>query len=357
MRAASVPEVYFAVPGDLQTPTGGYIYDRRVIGLLPEHGWQVRHLELPGDYPEPSAASLKETGRIFSGLPHGALLVIDGLAFGAMPDDLVKAISNPIVALVHHPLALETGISKARAAALAKTERAALARAVHAIVTSPATAELLVQDFGVTARQITTAEPGTEPAPRARGSDGPPCLLSVGSVTARKGYDTLIAAFALIADLPWQSRIAGSIDRDKETLRIVREAISRAGLGDRVALTGSLSDDALAREYDSARLFVLPSHFEGYGMAFAEALARGLPVVACAGSAVSTTVPADAGILVPPGDPAALAGALRKLLTDPVELVRRADAAWRHAGRLPRWNDTAHKFAQGLERARQEITA
>jgi glycosyltransferase involved in cell wall biosynthesis len=182
-------------------------------------------------------------------------------------------------------------------------------------------------------------------------------LLSVGSVTARKGYETLIAAFALIADLPWQSRIAGSIDRDKETLRIVREAISRAGLGDRVALTGSLSDDALAREYDSARLFVLPSHFEGYGMAFAEALARGLPVVACAGSAVSTTVPADAGILVPPGDPAALAGALRKLLTDPVELARRADAAWHHAGRLPRWSDTARKFAQGLERARQEITA
>jgi glycosyltransferase involved in cell wall biosynthesis len=353
----SVPEVYFAVPGDLQTPTGGYIYDRRVIGLLPDLGWQVRHVELPGDYPEPSPASLKETGRIFSALPRKALLVIDGLAFGAMPADLVEAIANPIVALVHHPLALETGITKERAAAFWKTERAALARAVHVIVTSPATAELLVSDFGVTADRITTSEPGTEAAPRARGSDGPPRLLSVGSVTARKGYDTLIAALALIADLPWQSRIAGSIERDKMALRIVRDAITKARLGDRVTLTGSLSEAALSGEYDSARLFVLPSHFEGYGMAFAEALARGLPIVACAGSAVTTTVPAGAGILVPPGDPVALAGALRRLLTDPTELSRRADAAWRHAGHLPRWSDTARKFAQGLERARQEIAA
>jgi glycosyltransferase involved in cell wall biosynthesis len=352
-----VPEVYFSVPGDLQTPTGGYIYDRHVIGLLPDLGWQVRHVELPGDYPEPSPASLKETGRIISGLPRKALLVIDGLAFGAMPADLVEAISNPIVALVHHPLALETGIAKERAAALGKTERAALARAVHVIVTSPATAELLVSDFGVTAGRITVSEPGTEAAPRARGSDGSPRLLSVGSVTARKGYDTLVAALALIADLPWQSRIAGSIDRDKMALKTVRDAIAKAGLGDRVTLTGSLSEIALSGEYDRARLFVLPSHFEGYGMAFAEALARGLPIVACAGSAVTTTVPADAGILVPPGDPEALAGALRRLLTDPTELTRRADAAWRHAGHLPRWSDTARKFAQGLERARQEIAA
>jgi glycosyltransferase involved in cell wall biosynthesis len=352
-----VPEVYFAVPGDLQMPTGGYIYDRRVIGLLPDHGWQVRHLELPGDYPEPSAASLQTTARLFAGLPPETLLVIDGLAFGAMPEDLVKAIPSPIVALVHHPLALETGIPAARAMALAEMERAALACVVHAIVTSPATAELLVQDFGVAADRITTAEPGTEAAERARGTSGPPRLLSVGSVTARKGYDTLIAALAQIADLEWESRIAGSTERDDAALKIVREAIANAGLGDRVTLTGSLSDEALAVEYDGARLFVLPSHFEGYGMAFAEALARGLPIVACAGSAVTTTVPADAGLLVPPGDATALAGALRKLLTDPTEFGRRADAAWRHAGRLPRWSDTARKFARGLERARQEIAA
>jgi len=352
-----VPEVFFAVPGDLKTPTGGYIYDRRVIELLPGLGWHVRHIELPGDYPEPSPASLQKTEKIFADLPRDSLLVIDGLAFGAMPAELVGKIANPIVALVHHPLALETGIATERAEYLWHTERAALAHTVHVIVTSPATAELLVRDFDLGAEQITTAEPGTEAAERAHGSDRPPRLLSVGSVTARKGYDTLIAALALIADLPWESRIAGSIERDKAALQTVREAIKGARLERRVTLTGSLDDRALAQEYDHATLFVLPSHFEGYGMAFAEALARGLPVVACAGSAVSTTVPADARLLVPPGDPSTLAQALRTLLTDRNELARRADAAWRHAGLLPRWHDTARKFAQGLERARQEIEA
>lgn len=352
-----VPEVVFAVPGDLATPTGGYIYDRRVIGLLPEFGWSVRHLELPGDYPEPSEASLAESARLLAALPRHALLVIDGLAFGAMPDGLVAAIANPIVALVHHPLALETGISAGRAEYLARTERAALARSVHVIVTSPATADLLARDFGVAAARITIAEPGTEATARARGYSGPPRLLSVGSVTARKGYDVLVAALAEIKDLAWESRIAGSTARDAAAVTTVQDLIARHGLQARVLLLGSLDDAALAEEYDRASLFVLPSHFEGYGMAFAEALARGLPVVGCAGGAVVSTVPADAGVLVAPGDAAALAAALRRLLADPAALAQRADAAWRHAASLPRWRDTAQKFARGLERAQAGIAA
>jgi glycosyltransferase involved in cell wall biosynthesis len=79
--------------------------------------------------------------------------------------------------------------------------------------------------------------------------------------------------------------------------------------------------------------------------------------VGCAGGAVVSTVPADAGVLVPPGDANVLAAALRRLLTDPAELSRRSDAAWRHAERLPRWRDTARKFARALDVARQENIA
>jgi glycosyltransferase involved in cell wall biosynthesis len=346
-----VPDVVFAVPGDLNTPTGGYIYDRRVIELLPEFGWRVRHVELPADYPAPSKASLEETARLLGKKSADTLVVIDGLAFGAMPVETINRIDGRIVGLVHHPLALETGVSRERADYLARTERAALARTVHVIVTSPATAELLARDFGVPRGRISVAEPGTEAAPRARGDDGPPRLLSVGSVTARKGYDVLITALAQIADLAWESRIVGSLERDPEAPKALRGAIARAKLGDRVALLGSLDEQALAGEYDRARLFVLPSHFEGYGMAFAEALARGLPIVGCAGGAVTSTVPADAGVLVPPGDADALAAVLRRLLSDPAELQRRADAAWRHAQQLPRWRDTAAKFARALDTA------
>ena len=89
-------------------------------------------------------------------------------------------------------------------------------------------------------------------------------------------------------------------------------------------------------------------------MAFAEAMTRGLPVVACAAGAVPKTVPADCGVLVPPGDASSLAAALRKLLSEPSELQARADAAWAHGRQLPTWRDTAQRFAAGLDRAMQE---
>jgi glycosyltransferase involved in cell wall biosynthesis len=343
----------FAVPGDLQTPTGGYIYDRRVIELLPEFGWRVRHLELPGDYPSPGKASLTATSEALAKTPREALLVIDGLAFGAMPSELVDKAARRIVALVHHPLALETGIDRERGEYLARTEREALARTAHVIVTSPSTAELLVKQFGVKPSHISVAEPGTEAAPRAAGDGVPSRLLSVGSVTARKGYDVLVEALAEIADLDWESRIVGSLDRDSAAAKTVRAALTRTKLESRVHLLGALDEKALAAEYHHAKLFVLPSHFEGYGMAFAEALARGLPIVGCAGGAVTSTVPADAGVLVPPGDVKMLAATLRQLLTDPSRLSGLADAAWRHAQRLPRWRDTAQKFARALDLADQ----
>jgi glycosyltransferase involved in cell wall biosynthesis len=349
-----VPEVVFAVPGDLHTPTGGYIYDRRVIELLPEFGWQVRHLGLPGEYPSPTAASLEATGKALASTPPGALIVIDGLAFGAMPADLIDAAKRRIVALVHHPLAFETGLDKKRAEYLARTEEAALARTEHVIVSSPSTADLLASEFGVPRGRISVAEPGTDAAPRARGDAVPPRLLSVGSVTVRKGYDVLVAALAQISDLDWESRIVGSLDRDDATTWAIRAAISRAKLDDRVRLLGTLREQQLSDEYDRARIFVLPSHFEGYGMAFAEALARGLPIVGCAGNAVSSTVPADAGVLVPPGNADMLAKGLRRLLSDRSELSRLSDAAWRHATRLPRWRDTARKFAAALDGVNRE---
>lgn len=348
-----MPDVVFAIPGDITAKTGGYIYDWHILQLLPEFGWRVRHLELPGDYPYPSDASLRETERLLNATPEDALLVIDGLTFGAMPEDLVARIKRRIVGLVHHPLSLEAGISEDRAAYFRKSEREALAHTMHVLVTSPSTGELLTRDFNVPADKITVAEPGTEPAERARPASGPPLLLSVGSVTEHKGYGVLMKALTQIADLGWQSRIVGSLERDLEMVKTIRAAGEWPALNGRIVLRGPLEQRELDNEYASATLFVLPSYFEGYGMAFAEAMTRGLPVVACAAGAVPKTVPPECGILVPPGDVDALAGALRRLLTDRQELKTRSDAAWAYAQRLPRWRDTAERFAAGLDRAMQ----
>ncbi len=344
-------EVVFAIPGDVDTPTGGYRYDRRVIDELRALRWDVKPLRLPGDFPTPSEASLRETERLFAAVPTDALLLVDGLAFGALPASLLDRVPRKYVALVHHPLGLETGITRERANFLLATERAALARTLRVIVTSKSTGALLFRDFGVAKEKIIVAEPGTETALRAKGSGGAPRLLSVGAVNARKGYDTLVAALAKIADLPWESRIVGTLDRDLPAAATVKAAIKSSKLDARIKLLGTIDDAALNAEYGQATLFVLPSHFEGFGMAFTEAMARGLPVVAGDAGAAPTTVPADAGVLVPPGDVDALAAVLRRLLTDPAELKRRSDAAWRHAQNFPRWRDTAKAIAGALTEA------
>jgi glycosyltransferase involved in cell wall biosynthesis len=346
-----VREAVFAIPGDLATPTGGYRYDRRVLEELRQLGWNVRVLTLPGDFPSPSGASLRKTEELLAATSEEAPVFFDGLAFGAIPSEILVRVPRRYVALVHHPLAFETGLSPERVSYFRQSERAALVHAVSVVVTSAATRDLLVSDFGVTVECITVAEPGTEPASRARGSEGSPRLLSVGAVSPRKGFRVLVEALSGIAELDWICRIAGSLDRDQDETAALRASIAQARLEKRVMLLGTLEEDHLEAEYDRATLFVLPSHFEGYGMAFAEALARGLPIVACSGSAASSTVPAAAGIFVPAGDSERLAAALRRLLSNTAEIEKRSDAAWEHARSLPRWRDTASKIAAALEKA------
>src|ERR1051325_1598072 len=149
-RALSfVREAFFAIPGDLATPTGGYRYDRRVIEELTKLGWLMRVLALPGDFPSPSAASLERTEALLASTPQRAPIVFDGLAFGAIPAELIARVPRRYIPLVHHPLALETGLSKTRADELREGERAVLKQARSVVVTSAATKELLAADFGV----------------------------------------------------------------------------------------------------------------------------------------------------------------------------------------------------------------
>lgn len=348
-------EIVFAIPGDLNTPTGGYRYDKRVIEELPAFGWRARLLTLPGDFPAPSDRSLTDTKHAFAALSADDLLLIDGLALGAIPAEFLKPLKARLVALVHHPLAFETGLALDRVDYLHRTEREALARSVATIATSRSTADLLAREFGVARDTITVAEPGTDPSPRAKPDAKPPRLLSVGAITRRKGHDTLIRALAKIKDLEWESRLAGSTDRDPVAFDTLKQAIVELKLQDRVHILGPLDDAGLEKEYSTATLFVLPSHFEGYGMAFTEALARGLPVVAGSGGALVDTVPKDAGVFVSPGNAGELAMILRKLLSNPVEISKRADAAWAHATTLPHWSDTARLIAGALERASQRV--
>jgi glycosyltransferase involved in cell wall biosynthesis len=341
----------FAVPGSLDQPTGGYAYDRRLIAALRVLGCEVDVIDLGDGFPYPCPATQKGAVELLGSMPAGRPIVIDGLALGVLPE-AAKALARThrLIALVHHPLALETGISPATAVALAASERASLACVRHVVTTSPSTRRVLIADYGVAPERVTVALPGIDTVVASpRPWRNTVALLAVGSVVPRKGYDVLIDALAEIADLDWRLVIAGDRTRDRATADAVAARIAATGLGARVSMLGAVGDDELAKLHAEADVFVLASRHEGYGMAFAEAINHGLPVVGTRAGAIPGTVPAGSGILVDPDDAPALAGALRTMIADADVRENFAAAARAAAARLPRWDTTARVFLEVLE--------
>jgi glycosyltransferase involved in cell wall biosynthesis len=253
-----------------------------------------------------------------------------------------------LVALIHHPLSAESGLPDERGADFRRSEQVSLTAARRVVVTSRYTAGL-VADLAVPVRRIDVVEPGTDPAPVAKGSDSATLnLLCVATLTYRKGHDLLIDALAGLRDRHWHLICVGSLDRDPATVSNLRDQLADLGLAHRVTLTGELESPALAGLYHRADVFVLATRFEGYGMALAEALARGLPVLSTHAGAVTETVPNIAGLLIPPDDPESLARALVELM-DSTELRERLAQGARIArGRLPSWRSACERMDQVL---------
>lgn len=340
--------VTFAVPGSLDQPTGGYRYDRMVIAALRGRGLNVDVVDLGDGFPRPSPETLAAVLPRLQRLPAGRRIVVDGLALGVLPEAAAALReSHRLIALVHHPLALESGLTEREAQALHSSERAALAVVRRVVVTSPATRRVLVAQYAVRADAITVAMPGAVRNLAARRPAGATVnLLAVGAVVPRKGYDVLVAALAALDGLDWQLVIAGDSKRDPATSGELAAQIARSGLQGRVVLAGAVSDEALEALYCNADVFVLASRFEGYGMAYAEAIAHALPVVGTTAGAVPETVPEGAGILVAPGDAAALGTALHAMVSS--SRLREACARAARAAPLPTWEAVTQVFLDVL---------
>ena len=346
-------ELHLIIPGPIDQQTGGYLYDAHMAAGLERLGWRVVVHSLDGDFPDGDARAEASLTSVLAGLPEGTRVLLDGLAMGALPGPiLAHATRLRVLGLVHHPLADETGLGAAQKDRLATLEREALSACMGVLCTSTFTATRM-EAYGVSPVRVRAVPPGTEPAPCAMGPAGgeAPRLLCVGTVVPRKGQDVLVRALARIRHIRWSCVCAGSLDHAPAYASAVRTQAVEEGLSDRVAFTGKCGQPELDDLYHSASLFVLPSHHEGYGMALAEALARGLPIVSTTGGAIPHTVPAAAAILVTPGDDAALADALGHLLAGPTGTswrARMASAARTHALSLPTWDRAASALAQAI---------
>jgi glycosyltransferase involved in cell wall biosynthesis len=342
--------VHVVLPGaidDPSSPSGGNRYDRQVCtGLLATR--DVHEIAVAGTWPHPSAASRNALAKALTELPADATVLLDGLVASPVPDVIEPAAERlKLVVLVHLPLGDETGLSRDEADALSGLERRTLHAAAAVIATSAGAARRLSDLYGLPPSKVHVALPGVEPAPLTTPSEDGGRLLCVAAVTPRKGQDVLVDALAQCADLAWTCTCVGSLDRAPGFARQVQTGRTR--------FVGPKTGADLDAAYAGADLFVLPSRAETYGMVVTEALARGLPVLATAvdgvpealGAAPDGTLP---GLLVPPDDPAALAAAIRRWLTDAGWRETLRDAAGKRRQTLKSWDETVRSVSEVLDR-------
>jgi len=309
--------VHFIVPGPLDTLTGGFIYDRQMVDGLRDAGRLGMVHELAGDFPRAAPYDIAAGAAVLSGLPDRALCVIDGLALTALGQAVVQHASRlEVVAMIHHPLADETGLSDREKEAFFEAEKAVLGEVSRIVVSSARTA-LRLRDFDVSPSAIRVVEPGIAEWAAggwSGGQDGPVRILSVATLTRRKGHDIALRALADCPDLDWRLDIVGA-PRDAVHADALKQLAGDLGLAERVTFHGELGDAALQELHRSAGLFLSATYHEGFGMALADAVAFGLPVVTTEEGAVAEAVRAAAE-LVPAGDAGALGRTLRALLED-----------------------------------------
>jgi glycosyltransferase involved in cell wall biosynthesis len=294
---------------DPRRPSGGNVYDRRMLAGLSDLGWDV--------------VECRGFGALPRGLPADALVLADGMVVAEEPDAALAAAER-------HRLAVLAHMVWGRGEAVLRSAQAIVA-------TSDSTGRALERSDG----RVHVVPPGVDPAPLSDGCG----LIAVGAVVPDKGHDILLSALRGLGDLEWTCTIVGSLEVDPD----FAAGLVGSGLA---TFTGPLFSSDLDDAYAAAGLLVLPSLHEGYGMVLTEGLARGLPAVAADVGGVREALGATAaglpGLLVRPGDRVALMSALRAWLTDPELRARLRRAAMLRRVTLPPWSAAAAEFSAVL---------
>ena len=342
-------KVGLVVPGNLDFPSGGFLYDRQLVAALRRAGDEVEVISLPWDsYAVSIAHNLDPRLRARVRSWRGDLLLQDELAHPSLVlanQGLRRAGSIPTVSIVHHLRSSERLGPIARAASLL-VEREYL-RSVDAFVFNGLSTRQAVEKLtGEAARGIVAAPGGdrlgcgvTEEEAAARSSeDGALRVLFVGNLIPRKGLLDLLGALAAIPRDGWSLTAAGSLSVDHAHARRVQRFVDDHGLGPNVVMKGHVDDAELARQMRASHVLAVPSEYEGFGIAYLEAMGFGVvPIGSSAGGAVEVIENGRSGFLVDPGNREALSRTLQHLVADRSALRSLALGALRRYRQSPGW--------------------
>lgn len=365
-------KVLFVIYGSIDTLSGGYLYDRLLVRALEERGHEVRIFSQKrwggylasvwGNF-DPDAV---RAARMFAPdiiledeLNHPSLFILNRR--------LRAELGVPIIGMVHHLRQVErNGFPDALVARW--FERLFLAGLDGYLCNSEFTRTSLVSALGkktgtVLPKPSVVARPGkdrlmpvVESKPAGDGlSDAGLRILFLGNVIPRKGVHVLFAALGKLdskrPDLPaCRLTIAGNEEADPGYTRRLERMIRRKHLTGRVVWSGAVSDGALDAIFQAHDLLAVPSQCEGFGIVYAEALCRGLPVVAGSyGGAAEIIHPGEDGYLLDWNDSTGLAMILSRLAENPALLAKMKESALRHSAGLAGWDESMAVAADFLE--------
>jgi glycosyltransferase involved in cell wall biosynthesis len=327
--------------GETGRKTGGYLYNARVIEGLRARGMEVEEVVACGASPGEQRAAARRFGSAFDPSIFD-VVVVDALARIVVAPHLDQwRTIRPVVALVHELPGVAGGEPDQE-----REHEEPLLRADR-IVTVSEHGRSVLQSRDASAGRIRVVPPGFDNVTAqglSSGSQGGPVrALCVAQWIPRKGILTLVEAWTLRERPGAVLELVGETDADPDYAARVRAAVETAPPGS-IVVSGRVDDARLGAAYASADLFVLPSRYEGYGIVYAEALACGLPVIACGVGPVPELVGREAAVLIEPDDARELCAALDLLLGDSVLRARMSAAAIRRASGLPRWEDAIAGF-------------
>ncbi len=260
---------YFFYPGNINTKTGGYIYEKNILQRAKALNFNLNAIQLCKNYPFPKKNDISTLKNIINKLSNNSVLVFDGLVFETIDKIIDNLKRFKIIALIHHPLYLE--FKSKRSKYFVKQAMQLYPKVNKIIVTSNETKNLIAQKFKIDKQKIQIVEPGIEKLKKYKvARDKNINLLSVGSIIERKNYQYLIKELRFIDNV--KLKIVGDTTRESEYFKKLQNIISNYGLEEKISFYSNISIRLLSQLYSQCDFYISVSKYEGFGMSLANAL-------------------------------------------------------------------------------------
>ena len=342
----------FLIYGSLDTLSGGYLYDRKLVDFLRDRGDSVEIISLPWrNY----AAHLSDN--LYFRLPHDLeLLIQDELNHPSLIWANAQPHPYPIISLVHHLRSSEQRPGWQNWI-YHQVERHYL-NSVDGFIFNSQTTKRVVSRFVKSRKPEIIAcpptdrfgYPMTEKDVIARAQEtGSLRLLFLGNIIHRKGLHILLDAISR-KNLDISLNIIGGTTAEEKYAEAMQLKVKRSNMEAKIKFHVPMNQDDLANKLKSTHVLVVPSSYEGFGIVYLEGMAFGLPAIGTtAGAASEIITNGETGFLIEPGDSNALVERLSLLSQDRDLLAQMSVNALERYHQQPTWDETAEKVRRFLK--------